>query len=84
MASLREIRAERLLSIRQLAVDAGVAPSTIYLIESGRSTPRLSVVRRVAAALQVEPAEVDEFRVSIAKAKMRRHGGTFYPPSGRA
>jgi DNA-binding XRE family transcriptional regulator len=83
MASLREVRAERLLSIRQLAVDAGVAASTIYLIEVGRSTPRLSVVSRIAAALRVDPSDIDEFRVSIAKSKMRRHSGAHCPPGGQ-
>jgi transcriptional regulator with XRE-family HTH domain len=59
---LREIRAERLLSIRELARLAGVASSTIYLIEAGRTTPRRSVALRLAAALGVDPRSVGEFR----------------------
>ena len=69
MTSLREIRAERLLSIRELARKARVAASTIYLTESGRSTARPSVIRRLAAALKVDPFEVDEFRQSIDAVK---------------
>jgi len=63
--SLREVRAERLLSIRELAQLASVAPSTIFLIEAGRTTPHLAVVRRIAAALNVDPAKVVEFRRAI-------------------
>jgi transcriptional regulator with XRE-family HTH domain len=72
VASLREIRAERLLTIRALAAQAGVAPSTIYLIEAGRTVPRLSVVRRLATALAVPAATVDEFRQAIEVAKAPR------------
>jgi transcriptional regulator with XRE-family HTH domain len=74
MSSLREVRAERLLSIRELARLASVAPSTIYLIESGRSTPRLRIVRQLAAVLGVEPQEIDEFRrvIEATKAPTRR------------
>jgi DNA-binding XRE family transcriptional regulator len=69
--SLRVIRAERLLSIRELGLLAGVAPSTIYMIESGRSTPRPSVVRCICDALQVDAMAVTEFRRAI-----RAHGGS--------
>lgn len=67
---LRDWRAERLLSIRDLALRAGVAPSTIFLIESGRSTPRPSVARRLAEALAVEPRAVTELCLTI-----RAYGG---------
>jgi transcriptional regulator with XRE-family HTH domain len=68
---LREIRAARLLSIRELAQLASVAPSTIYLAEAGRTVPRRQVVRRVAGALRVDPTEVDEFRLTIEAARAR-------------
>lgn len=68
--SLRAVRAERLLSIRELAQLASVAPSTIFLIEAGRTTPQLAVVRRIATALNVDPALVAEFRRAIGA-----HGG---------
>ena len=72
MPSLREVRADQLLSIRELAQQAGVSPSTIYLIEIGRSIPRLSVVQRLATVLGVEPQAVDEFRQAIEAAKERK------------
>jgi transcriptional regulator with XRE-family HTH domain len=72
MSTLREVRAERLLSIRELARQASVAPSTVYLIESGRSMPRPRVVRQLAAVLGVEPQEIDEFRRVIEATKVSR------------
>ncbi len=69
LTSLREARAERLLSMRELARQASVAPSTVYLTEAGRTTPRPSIVRRLAAALDVDPNEIDEFRRAIEASK---------------
>lgn len=89
MRSLREIRSERLLSIRELAREAGVATSTIYLTESGRTTPRPAIVRRLAAVLGVDPLEVDEFRRAIEVAKLPAPRARGYsrqqtsPPRGR-
>jgi len=72
MGSLREVRTARLLSIRALAQQAGVAPSTVYLIEAGRTIPRFTVIRRLAATLGVEPAAIDEFRQAIEAAREPR------------
>jgi len=69
MPTLRALRADRLLSIRDLAQHAGVAPSSIYLIEAGRATPRGSTMRRLATALGVDPEAVEEFRQAIEMAK---------------
>jgi transcriptional regulator with XRE-family HTH domain len=78
MTSLREARTNRLLSMRELGRLASVAASTIYLIEAGRTTPRPSIVRKLAAALEVEPQDIDEFRraieVSRLPASARRRG----------
>jgi transcriptional regulator with XRE-family HTH domain len=62
---LRDVRAERMLSIRELAQRASVAPSTIFLIEASRSRPRLSVVRRISEALGIDPLSITEFRRSV-------------------
>jgi DNA-binding XRE family transcriptional regulator len=63
--SLREMRALRLLTIRELAKLAGVAPSTIFTIEPGRSTPHLAIIRRLVDALGVEPHAITEFSRAI-------------------
>jgi DNA-binding XRE family transcriptional regulator len=42
-----------------------VAPTTIYMIEAGRSVPHLSVVRKIVDVLQVEARAISEFRHAI-------------------
>ncbi len=69
---LRDWRAERLLSTRELARLAGIAPSTVYLTETGRTTPHAAVMRRIAAALAVDARDVEEFQRAInARARPR-------------
>jgi transcriptional regulator with XRE-family HTH domain len=60
------LRKRKLLSQRALARDAGVALSTIYLLEAGR-TERVTfkVMQRVSEALGVPPEAVAEFRRAI-------------------
>ena len=58
---LRELRAARLLPIRELARAAGVAPLTIQALETGARRPTRRVVQCVAAALGVDLEEVAEF-----------------------
>ena len=72
MVSLRELRAERLLSIRELARQASIAPSTLFLIEAGRTIPRQRVARQIAEVLGVDPMLVDELRRRIEAAKQRQ------------
>jgi len=78
MPTLRELRADRLLTIRELAQQAGVAPSSIYLIETRRATPRMATMRRIASALGVDPETVAEFQQAIETAKAP------HPRRGRA
>ena len=75
MRTLREWRAERLMSIRALADAAGVAPTTVQFVETGRSTPTFRVVRVLSAALGIQPGEITEFATAI-EAKSRCCGGT--------
>ncbi len=56
---LKQIREARALSLRELADLSGVAHNTIWRIEDGRrkqTHPR--TVRKLAAALGVEPTEL--------------------------
>jgi transcriptional regulator with XRE-family HTH domain len=66
--TLREWRAERLLSVRALAVAAGVSTKTITELEYGRQLPTFRTIRRVAAALAVEPRDVAEFAAAMDQA----------------
>jgi DNA-binding XRE family transcriptional regulator len=65
VASLREVRLRRMLSQRDLAREAGVAPKTVVDLELGRVEPRLQTMRKLAAALGVEPLKIDEFARAI-------------------
>jgi len=56
--TMREWRARRALSLRELARASKVAYRGVVLIENGRRRPRPSTRRRIAAALGVEPWQV--------------------------
>ena len=68
MPTLRELRIRRLFSLRALAKRAEVAQRTIVEAEAGRRVPQLGTMRKIAAALEVDPLEVDEFRTAIEDA----------------
>jgi transcriptional regulator with XRE-family HTH domain len=63
---LATLRKRKLLSQRDLARQAGVALSTIYLIEAGK-TERVTfkVMRSVSEALGVAPETIVEFRRAL-------------------
>jgi len=65
MVTLRQARIEKLLTQRDLAVRAGISLSTVHLTETGQTIPRLMAVRKIAAALDVEPASIAEFAEAI-------------------
>jgi len=50
---LRELRNERDISIRSLAEQSGLNVNTLSLIENGKTSPSVSTLQRVAAALDV-------------------------------
>jgi transcriptional regulator with XRE-family HTH domain len=63
---LATLRKRRLLSQRALARQAGVALSTIYLLEAGRTEHvTFKVMRAVSQALQVPAEAIVEFRRSL-------------------
>ena len=49
---IKAFRAERALQQRQLAEKAGLTPSTLSQIESGRLTPSLPTLGKLAGALR--------------------------------
>jgi len=57
---LRTLRERRFLSHRDLAKRAGVSPTTILNLEAGRVEAQRRTVRKLAAALEVDPAELVE------------------------
>jgi transcriptional regulator with XRE-family HTH domain len=62
-ASLASIRKRRLLSQRALARRAGVALSTVYMLEAGRTErTTFKVMRAISDALGVPPESIAEFR----------------------
>ena len=62
---LHEARARRLLSVRGLAQAAGVAPTTVYYIEHGKTAPSFRAIRDLSAALDLDPLDIDEFAAVI-------------------
>jgi transcriptional regulator with XRE-family HTH domain len=66
--NLREARAQKLLSARELAKQAGISESNIYSIEHGGWLPSLGTVKKLTGVLGVDPMEVDEFKAAIDKA----------------
>jgi transcriptional regulator with XRE-family HTH domain len=59
---LAAIRRRKLLSQRELASRAGVALSTIYLLEAGKTErATYKVMRSVSQALDVPPEAIAEF-----------------------
>jgi transcriptional regulator with XRE-family HTH domain len=57
---IKALRAERQLQQRQLAEKAGLTPSMLSQIESGRLTPSLNTVGKLAGALGVPIASLFE------------------------
>ena len=62
---LRDARRQRFLSVRDLAKAAGVSTATIVAAESGRNVPYFGTARKIAAALSMSPADIDEFAARL-------------------
>ena len=59
--TFRQARARSVLSVRELAARAGVAPATVYQIEHGRTRPHYRSIRVLSEALGVDPMQIEEF-----------------------
>ncbi len=70
MPPLRTLRTAQWMTRERLATRAGVARSTIAHIEAGGRPPRRRLIERIAAVLQVDPAEIDEFRPVLDGARL--------------
>jgi len=64
---LRDARRRKFYSAADLAEEAGVSAGVIYAIEAGRELPVLRTARLLAAALEVDPLDVDEFRAALER-----------------
>ena len=64
--SLLYHRRAALLSQADLAAAANVGIDTVWAIETGRVTPHLGTIRRIAEAMGVDPLTVTEFVTAIA------------------
>ncbi len=55
---LKELRRERVLSLRELEERSGVSYNTIWRLEDGRQGAHPKTVRKPAEALGVRPSEL--------------------------
>jgi transcriptional regulator with XRE-family HTH domain len=55
---LKELRKERVLSLRELEGRSGVSYNTIWRLEDGRQGAHPRTIRKLAEALGVEPSEL--------------------------
>jgi transcriptional regulator with XRE-family HTH domain len=74
--SLRRLREERNLSIRALAEISGLAINTLSLIENSKSSPSVSTLQQLAAALDVPitaffETEIPKNHIAYVKADSR-------------
>jgi transcriptional regulator with XRE-family HTH domain len=58
MGKLRELRQRRVLTLHELEERSGVAYNTIWRLENGRSGAQPRTIRKLAAALGVDPEEL--------------------------
>ena len=56
---VKELRTERVMSMRELSEVAGVSKDTVWRLESGKSTnAHPSTIRKLARALDIDPREL--------------------------
>ena len=58
MERLRALRQQKVLTLRELEERSGVSYNTIWRIEAGRQGAHQRTIRKLAAALGVEPVEL--------------------------
>jgi transcriptional regulator with XRE-family HTH domain len=55
---LRELRRQRVLSMRELEEMSDVSYNTIWRLENGVTGAQPRTIRKIAAALRIDPAEL--------------------------
>jgi transcriptional regulator with XRE-family HTH domain len=55
---LKTLRSEHVLTLRELADEAGVSKDTIWRLENGHSRAHPSTIRKLAKAFGVQPKEL--------------------------
>ncbi len=58
MAKLRELRQRRVLTLHELEERSGVSYNTIWRLENGKTGAQPRTIRKLAAALGVDPEEL--------------------------
>lgn len=58
MERLRELRRQKVLSMRELEEKSGVSYNTIWRLETGKTGAQPRTIRKIAGALGVDPAEL--------------------------
>ena len=58
MTKLKELRQRRVLTLHELEERSGVSYNTIWRLENGRTGAQPRTIRKLAAALGVDPAEL--------------------------
>ena len=82
-ARVRALRAERGLSLRALAEMCELSPNAISLVERGISSPTVSTLHRLAAALQVHITAFFEDRGENIQLVLSRSGERPYSGHGQ-
>ena len=74
MQRMRTVRERLWVTQAELAARAGVTKATVSRLENGLQRPRISTVRKLAAALGVAPEEIVD-RADEDSAEAARDGG---------
>lgn len=84
MNRLKELREEAILTVHELAERSGVSEDTITKIENGHRAARPSTIRKLAAALDIEPRELRRTRepATAGKAEAPPSPGPRSEPQG--
>jgi len=73
---LKAWRAQRLWTQQHLADSSGVSIFTIRAIEGGKHLPSVATSRKLAEALEADPADIDEVAEAIDRASKKDLVGT--------